>query len=599
MKNLLFLAVLIFLVGALFSTEERIIEGLVIAEDNSPLAGANVKVKGTKICSVTDIDGKFKLLVPEAYNTLEVSYTGYETTETSIDNKIFLKVMLKESTLLSDEIIVQEIWSPTLKKDKAHALSPASCGLIKGKIAGVSISGAEKSSIRIRGASTKEESSSFNGISIRETRQAAGQITAGEWNDLDNWEDWKNLNENSEYLEMQSYWSLFPKQRYSVFVSNQYDFPVPNCNVSLLDKKGIPMWEAVTDHTGKAELWQNFNQEGSTAHSIQIRSKSKIYDLKKIHSIEKGVLHLKIKEECEEFKKLDLAFVVDATGSMADEITYLKAELLDVVERINERKPKLQINLGSVFYRDSSDAYLTQTLAFTNDEEILLEFINQQEADGGGDYPEAVEAGIESALNFKWNENAIARLMFLLLDAPPHYNSQVLHNLNMQIQEAAARGIKIIPITASGINRKTEFLMKFMAIATNGTYVFITDDSGIGNPHLDPLINDFDVEYLNDMILRLIDNYSKTSRCQSSQEIADPKLKIFPNPCYDFTNIELAEPAKSVRILSSSGKLIKEMGALEIGITKLRFEQLISGVYTLHFIFENKQESRQIILLNG
>jgi len=80
----------------------------------------------------------------------------------------------------------------------------------------------------------------------------------------------------------------------------------------------------------------------------------------------------------------------------------------------------------------------------------------------------------------------------------------VIETVQKAIENAATNGIKIIPITASGINKETEFLMRFSAIATNGTYVFITDHSGIGNDHLEPTVGDYEVEFLNNLMVRLI-----------------------------------------------------------------------------------------------
>ena len=85
---------------------------------------------------------------------------------------------------------------------------------------------------------------------------------------------------------------------------------------------------------------------------------------------------------------------------------------------------------------------------------------------------------------------------------------EVIESLQNQIKLAAEKGVKVIPIVASGINKETEFLMRSFALATNGTYVFITDDSGVGNSHLEPTVGDFDVEYLNDLIVRLVNEYS-------------------------------------------------------------------------------------------
>ena len=75
-------------------------------------------------------------------------------------------------------------------------------------------------------------------------------------------------------------------------------------------------------------------------------------------------------------------------------------------------------------------------------------------------------------------------------------------------KKASEKGIKIIPVVASGIDKETEFLMRFIACATNGTYVFLTDDSGIGESHLEPTVGKYEVEMLNDLIIRLILKYS-------------------------------------------------------------------------------------------
>ena len=53
--------------------------------------------------------------------------------------------------------------------------------------------------------------------------------------------------------------------------------------------------------------------------------------------------------------------------------------------------------------------------------------------------------------------------------------------------------------------------MRFMAIYTNGTYVFITDDSGIGNAHLEPSVGEYQVEKLSDLMIRLIKKYTEWS----------------------------------------------------------------------------------------
>ena len=202
-------------------------------------------------------------------------------------------------------------------------------------------------------------------------------------------------------------------------------------------------------------------------------------------------------------------FIVDATGSMGDEISYLKTELYDVLQRAETQLAGVTLKTGAIFYRDTEDDYLTKPFAFTANTNNLISFISSQEAGGGGDFPEAVEEACAVSLQQNWNINARAKIAFLILDAPPHQTPDIVKKMNAAVKMYAQKGIKIIPIAASGIDKETEFLLRFMAIATNGTYTFLTDDSGVGDSHLIPSVGKYEVEHLNNQIVRLIVKYSK------------------------------------------------------------------------------------------
>ncbi len=230
--------------------------------------------------------------------------------------------------------------------------------------------------------------------------------------------------------------------------------------------------------------------------------------------------------------------------------------------------------------------------------EKTLSFIAAQAAGGGGDYPEAVESALEDALAQDWSEKAVARIIFLVLDAPPHEDADVITLLQEQIKEAAARGIKIIPITASGINRQTEFLMKYMAIATNGTYVFITDHSGIGNAHLDPVVQDYEVEKLNDLLVRLLNYYSQSNGCDTNES---PKrnITLYPNPTSNFVTVKTPDPLTKIEIRGASGKLILSQNDVSAGEERIELAGLVDGVYTIRCIAEDYEYSQPLIIVSG
>lgn len=93
-----------------------------------------------------------------------------------------------------------------------------------------------------------------------------------------------------------------------------------------------------------------------------------------------------------------------------------------------------------------------------------------QSADGGGDYEEAVEKAFEESVeHLEWSANARARILFLLLDAPPHAKSDVVNKMHLYIREAAQKGIRVVPIIASGDVSEggsgLEYLMRSIALA--------------------------------------------------------------------------------------------------------------------------------------
>jgi hypothetical protein len=207
--------------------------------------------------------------------------------------------------------------------------------------------------------------------------------------------------------------------------------------------------------------------------------------------------------------EVQIAFMVDATGSMSDELEFLKMDLKNVITKVEEGNKNLKISTATVFYRDEGDEYVVKHSDFTKDINKTIQFINSQKAEGGGDFPEAVHTALNQLNKLQWDAEARTRIAFLVLDAPPHHEDKILKSVQASVKTAAEKGIKLIPIVASGIDKPTEFLMRFMAIYTNGTYVFITDDSGIGNAHLEPSVGEYQVEKLSDLMIRLIKKYTE------------------------------------------------------------------------------------------
>ena len=116
---------------------------------------------------------------------------------------------------------------------------------------------------------------------------------------------------------------------------------------------------------------------------------------------------------------LDLVFVMDATGSMDDEISDVQANLLGIVRVLNRLAPSLHV--GFVAYKDQGASYVTRTFPLTEMKGVNLQqaqdFVDGLVADGGGDHPEAVDTAIDEALAMEWRDNAQGRIV-VVGDAP-------------------------------------------------------------------------------------------------------------------------------------------------------------------------------------
>lgn len=206
-------------------------------------------------------------------------------------------------------------------------------------------------------------------------------------------------------------------------------------------------------------------------------------------------------------RALDVGFLVDATGSMGDEMTFLQTELKDIIRRVRSVEPDLDIRMSVVFYRDRGDEFITKSLPFARSTDEAVSFISGTSAGGGGDFPEDMNAGLEAMMRQRWSRDAVPQMLFLLADAPPQQYSGADYTYHEAIQDAAAGGIAIYPVAASGVDKPTEFLFRAMAVMTGGKYVFLTDDSGVGNAHEEPDISGYTVEKLNDLMVREIRSY--------------------------------------------------------------------------------------------
>lgn len=335
---------------------------------------------------------------------------------------------------------------------------------------------------------------------VPQIQPEAGLLTGGEWRDNDHWSDWLELyTKRDDWSGYYDDWRISYNDRIAVKVTSNGE-PVEGAKVSCESAIG----SAVTDNNGMAYLFYPAINgptaaviaefDGTTAQADGVIGNGKV-------EIELGDVQTRAE------KKLDFMIMCDTTGSMSDELEYLKEELQDIIRRVKQDNSNIPVRLSVNFYRDEGDDYIVREYPFTDDIEMACDAVGEQHAAGGGDTPEAVHTALDSALNnHDWDQDAV-KIMFIVLDAPPHYDPQIIDSVNGYIKQAAEMGVRIVPIASSGVDKSTEYLLRSMAFMTGGTYTFLTDDSGVGYGHIEPTVGAYNVEKLNDMMVRIVDGY--------------------------------------------------------------------------------------------
>ncbi|RYY83069.1 MAG: hypothetical protein EOO15_21985, partial [Chitinophagaceae bacterium] len=473
--------------------QEHILRGTVTDTEGNKVPFASISTTRRNVVSA-DANGNWAIRTTLPAR-IQISATGYEsqTFKVSDSTKPVNATLSRSEAMLETVVVTTGLGIRRVRELPGYESSTgySSSASLRGKSSGVA-SG-------VKGVSAPGGARGLQVSTAEESPVAAHQLTAGEVSDFKKWKLWGDYTDD-DFKSVSAAWKMSFRKRYCMLVQNTEHQPLLNEPVYLVDgESGDTLWAARTDNTGKAELWAD-GFEGATSR-LQLHCGGKQWPA---FAFADGLSRAVLPFSCRAGRQVEVAFVVDATGSMSDEIRYLQAELGAVIRETRTAHPDIDLRAGAVFYRDHGDSYLTRFRALTSNNEGLLRFINEQSAGGGGDGPEAVEEALAVALDsLGWSADARSRLLFLVLDAPPHEEARA--RMAALARQAARKGVRIVPVVCSGADKSTEYLMRCLALATDGTYTFLTDDSGIGGGHIKPSTDEFKVELLAGLMKRLLD----------------------------------------------------------------------------------------------
>lgn len=334
-------------------------------------------------------------------------------------------------------------------------------------------------------------------------RQEHGQLTAGDWDDNLNFPFF--LSYVDRFLSgRRDYPHLTVSDRAVISVRNTAGEPVPGARVTV--SGGHQRYFTGTTAADGRVLFVPGLDGAPRAEQLTVTveppaDQAGIAPVRLTPPAEGHEWRVELAAEDHRPQALDLAFVVDTTGSMGDELEYLKAEIQGISDSVKRVYGNIDIRYALVVYRDHGDVYVTKTQNFT-DLATFRSKLDVESADGGGDTPEAVDEAMVAMNELSWRSGNVARVAFLVADAPAHQDRA--QKFLAQADVARKRGVRLYSVAASGTDDEAEFLMRQASELTLARYLFLTDDSGIGNSHAEPHIPCYQVQRLSALVARMI-----------------------------------------------------------------------------------------------
>ena len=327
-------------------------------------------------------------------------------------------------------------------------------------------------------------------------------LSAGEVNDNERWD---------EYLQYRDQYAgptihdVDISERYIITVSDSAEETVPNAEVRVSSGDTV-LFEGRTYANGQTLFFPLAfaASEGVESFTLDVEKDGATQQLEFV----RGENHdwdvtLELEQAATEGVPLDILFLLDSTGSMADEIDQIKATLLSIASRISDLPSQPDLRFGMVAYRDRGDAFVTRVYDFEPDPQRFVETIRGVVAHGGGDYPESLNEALHVAVHEpEWRSGDAIRLMFLIADAPPQLGYQDDYSYADDMIEAHRQGIKTFSIASSGLNQQGEYVFRQIAQHTMGRFIFIVYGGGGTTSHS---VSDYTIGRLDDLVVSLVE----------------------------------------------------------------------------------------------
>ncbi len=281
---------------------------------------------------------------------------------------------------------------------------------------------------------------------------------------------------------------------------------------------------------------------------------------------------------------LEVAFVLDTTGSMGGLLEGAKQKIWSIASRMASGKPTPRIRVGLVAYRDQGDAYVTKKLDLTEDLDAVYAELKSYRAEGGGDGPEHVGKGLADAVSaLTWSkEGKAAKMIFLVGDAPSHDYGDGF-TTRVWAKKAVEKGIVVNTIQCGA---QADTAQEFQALSklADGSFAAIGQS---GDVHIAATPFDADIAKVSgELATRTLVGGTKAAKAEAEGTLAGLKAMSATSAAdrISYRAKAAPPPAKgggSMGLLGTAGKGAVDLSEAPAALATMKEDELPDAVKAL------------------
>ena len=268
--------------------------------------------------------------------------------------------------------------------------------------------------------------------------------------------------------------------------------------------------------------------------------------------------------------RVEVAFVLDSTGSMGGLIEGAKQKIWSIANSIVGRSPSPEVRIGLVSYRDrAGDEYVTRFFDLTDDIDAVFGNLQSFQADGGGDDLESVNQALDEAVTrMSWSKDPnVLKVVFLVGDYGPHMDYPDDVKYPDTCREAAKRNIVINTVQCGDVAETTPVWQRIARLA-EGTSVALAQD---GN--MQAVATPFDVE-IADVSGKIGATVVAWGRAERQVEVREKAAKAEAAPASVAADRAVYNLASGGKAVQGSGDLVADLESGSVDLAKVAKDEL-------------------------